>query len=590
MEVLLILYTLGVSCLCALVLTPAARSVARYYSIVDRPDALRKHHKKPTPYLGGVAIVAAFVIAIIFLSFTLSPANDLYQVRGAIALACLMVIALTGLYDDVRGLSFKIKFAIQILISLVLIFAGFRIDFGIVQLLPLSDIAITFISGLITLLWYVGIMNAVNLIDGKDGLAAGVSAIALLGMSISFGWPNDIVMIAIGATLVGALFGFLVFNFNPASIFMGDTGSLFLGLALAVFAVEGSLQATSSTLLLVPILTLGFPILDTSLSIFRRFVHKVGLFSPDSDHIHHRLQAAFSGSQKKTVLTLYAYSSLLSLNAVLIAVNWNVGRWVLIISGVVTILLMRRLGYIHLRATFKTFLQSWGFLPSDPYITNPAQTQKNISSIQPLPIGNSGKITGLVFASSTSDVIIDTYNLSEWPGQNLRAVVAIPEDVASDQNTTSRAVKGALEIISYNARAIQKIALGEESTLSTRRRFLDSQDLFKRLHDLDVKPDFLLVDLSDRTILYVASIVSWLWSRPLIVDLQPGWKANLNKKTRLALRKAHACLVHSSADVSTLAETISADLKVHLVADHVFPRDLVSSENHDHEELPLMLA
>jgi len=307
----------GVALLLSLVLTPAIRNFALSHHFVDVIGSVRKVHTRSVPRLGGVAIVLAWLCAAGFvlalqpslqhLFWELRPRTTVF-VAGAIAAAGL------GMVDDIRGVRARYKLVVQLGIGALLCWGGFTVHElqlpGDVHL-PLGPLAVPF-----TMLWVAGVMNAMNLIDGLDGLAAGVAVIAL-GTTLALALATGKLLLALyTAAMLGAVGGFLVFNFNPASIFMGDAGSLFLGYFLSVVMLFPSRGRSGAVLeVAVPVAILGVPILDTVLAIARRALRGRGLFSPDRAHIHHRL-LALGLTQRQAVLALYAASLVLALCAV----------------------------------------------------------------------------------------------------------------------------------------------------------------------------------------------------------------------------------------------------------------------------------
>lgn len=298
---------LAVGFLCSALVTAAAvplvRAISHRSGWVDKPDGKRKLHSKPVATAGGVAIAAGFVAGLAymfaireFLPFSLSVPSAAIWFAGAVMLA-------TGFYDDVRGLGFKHKFLIQVTVALILIQSGLRIDTSAITFIDLDPYNQTLYSITLTALWIVGVMNAVNLIDGLDGLAGGVSLIAFASLGIAFGIQGGAAVAILAVLIAGALAAFLIYNFNPASIFMGDSGSLFLGFLLAAYSLQGQAYADPILALLVPVVILGFPVADTTLSIIRRLGKRQAVCSPDQDHIHHRLLRRFN--TPRAVLILY---------------------------------------------------------------------------------------------------------------------------------------------------------------------------------------------------------------------------------------------------------------------------------------------
>ncbi|WP_186576579.1 MraY family glycosyltransferase [Aquibacillus kalidii] len=299
-------YVLFVACLAiAVMITPLIKKFAIKIGATDQPDH-RKVHTKVMPRLGGLAIFISFMIGFLIAS----PNNELNWV----VILGASLITLIGALDDKYQLSAKVKFTGQLIAALITVFGGVQIDFISI---PFGDkIDIGFLSIPITILWIVGVTNAINLIDGLDGLAAGVSSIALLtisGMAISLG--NTYVAL-LGLILLGSTIGFLFYNFHPAKIFMGDTGALFLGYMISVLSIMGLFKNVTLFSLAIPILILGVPILDTVFAIVRRIVHKTPISDPDKLHLHHCL-LRLGYSHRQTVLVIYSMCALFSVAAII---------------------------------------------------------------------------------------------------------------------------------------------------------------------------------------------------------------------------------------------------------------------------------
>jgi UDP-GlcNAc:undecaprenyl-phosphate GlcNAc-1-phosphate transferase len=292
--------------------TPLVRRFAWRIKAVDRPNS-RKVHNRLMPRLGGIAICLGYWVTIFL---TGQPDREII----GMFLGGLIIVAL-GILDDTRGLSPRIKLLGQILAACIAIAWGVRVDFlthpfeGVISL---EIFGLGFVSYLVTIVWIVGITNAVNLIDGLDGLAAGVSAIAAITLgvvSLLEGFPH---VASLAFILAASTLGFLKYNFYPAKVFMGDTGSLFLGFNLATIAVIGLTKSATVISLFLPVVILGIPIADTFLAIVRRYFNGKSIFSPDKDHIHHRL-LAIGLSHRRTVLAIYVVSAILGVSAVLTA-------------------------------------------------------------------------------------------------------------------------------------------------------------------------------------------------------------------------------------------------------------------------------
>ncbi len=287
---------------------------------VDLPNK-RKVHQQIMPRLGGLAIFVSFIIG--YLLFIPKTMETWPILCGA------SIIIIIGILDDIKGLSYKVKLVGQIVAALVIAVGGIRIEF---VTMPFGDrIEFDFMSIPITILWIVAITNAINFIDGLDGLAAGVSSIAFLtitGLALTMG---DTLMVLIGCIMLGSTLGFLVFNFHPAKIFMGDTGSLFLGYMISVISIIGLYKNVALFSLMVPIIILGIPILDTTFAIIRRIIHKQPIAAPDKFHLHHCI-IRLGFTHRQTVITIYGLSALFSLAAIIFTRSTLWGSTIIILT------------------------------------------------------------------------------------------------------------------------------------------------------------------------------------------------------------------------------------------------------------------
>ena len=319
------------------IMTPIIRRLAFKIDAIDIPKDERRVHKKPIPLLGGLAIFISVIISsLIFLPIDKTLFSII--IGGSI-------IIVSGVIDDMKGLSPKKKILFQLAAGLVLIIGDVKVDF-VTNPFSVNDtlIYLKWFSIPITLFWVVGITNTINLIDGLDGLAAGVAAISsfsLMLVAAKFGYGNVIILSAI---LGGACLGFLPYNFNPAKIFMGDTGALFLGFMLAAISIEGVMKSIATIAIIVPIIILGVPIFDTTFAIFRRLLNGQSITSADKGHLHHRLlNRGFS--QRKTVLILYGISTLFGLFAVLVAkYNSHQAIYLSVVLFIATVFLAIKMG------------------------------------------------------------------------------------------------------------------------------------------------------------------------------------------------------------------------------------------------------
>ena len=324
---------LVVSLVISLIVTPLMRKLAFKVEAVDIPKDNRRMHKKPIPFLGGVAIYIAVVVGIL-LYMPLDNSTTISILIGG------SIIMISGLIDDFKDLSPKKKLLFQILAGIILIMGGIEIK-TLTYPLPTKDastlIQLGILSIPVTLFWIVGITNTINLIDGIDGLSAGVatiSSITLMVVARKLGDPETIILSGI---LAGACLGFLPYNFNPAKIFMGDAGALFLGFMLAGISIEGVMKSAATIAVVVPILILGIPIFDTTFAIIRRLAKGQNPMQADKGHLHHRLlRRGFS--VRNTVLILYGVSMFFGVAAVgIVKVNSKQSVQLSIVLFIITI-------------------------------------------------------------------------------------------------------------------------------------------------------------------------------------------------------------------------------------------------------------
>jgi len=294
------------------------RKVALEMNLLDLPDEGRKQHRRPTPTLGGVGIFFGFAAGMIglYLIQSFLPVAVTWP-KSALWISAVVMLG-AGIYDDTRNLGFKRKFILQIAVAYVLLFGGFRINVVGLPFVGDEPFQQALVAIPITLLWIVGVINAVNLIDGLDGLAAGVSIIAFAYLALIFSFQGGIGIVLPALVMVGALAGFLVYNFNPARIFMGDSGSLFLGVMLAAYSLQGQVNLDPLLSFLTLVAVLGLPLLDVGFSILRRLINGRAIFAPDDDHIHHRMVRRWS--HRRAVLLLYAVATVFGTVAVLMAI------------------------------------------------------------------------------------------------------------------------------------------------------------------------------------------------------------------------------------------------------------------------------
>lgn len=295
----------------AFIATPPVKLFAEKVGAIDVPKDARRVHKKPIPRMGGLAIFVGFLLSVLLFA-------EIDKSLRGILIGCL-IIAATGAIDDIKPLKWWVKLLCQLVAAAVAIAHGVVIN---ILFNPniLSDNTNLFLGSLsipITLLWIVGITNAVNLIDGLDGLACGVSCISsitMLAVALILSEGNVAIVLA---ALVGACIGFLPHNANPAKIFMGDTGALLLGFALSTISVTAMFKFYAIITFVVPMLALALPLFDTLFAIIRRLLKGQSPMTPDRGHLHHRL-IDMGLSQKQAVAILYCLSAVLGLTAVVI--------------------------------------------------------------------------------------------------------------------------------------------------------------------------------------------------------------------------------------------------------------------------------
>jgi UDP-GlcNAc:undecaprenyl-phosphate GlcNAc-1-phosphate transferase len=306
-SILIPLFCTGV--LLSMFLTRFVRDVAHAHGWLERPALDRHVHTIPMPRIGGVAIFASFaMIVAASLAFARWSNSSLALAAGPILklLGPALIIFVLGLYDDLRGASPTTKFAVQALAASLLYIGGYGVHHF--DLMLSGQVLRSFIGLPLTILWVLLITNAFNLIDGLDGLAAGS---ALFSTAVIFTLtlfaPNTMVGV-LSIILAGVILGFLRYNFHPASIFLGDSGSLFIGFVISALAIASSQKAPTIVAISIPLVSLGFPILDVVLAVGRRFLRGKPLFLGDRDHIHHKLLKR-GLSQRESVLLLYAVTA-----------------------------------------------------------------------------------------------------------------------------------------------------------------------------------------------------------------------------------------------------------------------------------------
>lgn len=310
-----ILITFIVSLVLSLALTPLAGRMGVRFGAIDMPGK-RKVHSKPIPRCGGMAIFLAFILTLVISTLFMTEVSSklILEKKIVFFLIGIVIAFAVGLFDDFHRLSPRVKFFFQVISASVAFYGGLRIEsfsfFG-------SGLHFGIVSYLVTVFWFVLFINAINLIDGLDGLAAGITFFASLVMIILSVVKGEYLIGMLFAALAGACLGFLRYNFNPASIFMGDSGSYFLGYAIAGLSIIGSIKSQIGAAMLIPVLALGIPLFDTILSPIRRFIRGRKIFNPDKAHVHHRL-VEMGLTTKKAVWMIYAITFCLCIVAIFV--------------------------------------------------------------------------------------------------------------------------------------------------------------------------------------------------------------------------------------------------------------------------------
>lgn len=314
--------TLAVAALISFIATPVVKSLAFKVGAVDVPKDARRMHNHPIPRMGGLAIFFGFLLAVlIFVPLAgsmIGGGQFLADSTKGMLLGAIIIVVL-GIFDDIYDLPAKFKFVVQIVAAIVAVASG-----NIIEVISNPNVfsqnpwlALGWLSYPVTVIWIVAVTNAVNLIDGLDGLACGVSTISSMTMLVIALLVSEVNVAIMMGALAGACLGFLPYNLNPAKIFMGDTGSTFLGFILATVSVQGMFKMYTIISFVVPFLMLGLPIFDTCFAFIRRIAHGQSPMHPDRSHVHHRL-IDMGFTQKQAVGILYVISAILGLSAVVL--------------------------------------------------------------------------------------------------------------------------------------------------------------------------------------------------------------------------------------------------------------------------------
>lgn len=330
------------------VVTPHTMRLAKKVGAIDIPND-RRVNKKPMPRLGGLAVISGFFVSTIYLLISTSIegkinlfGEETYYVKFIGYVVGIIILGITCYIDDVKGIPSWIKLITQIIAAIIVVACGIRIENISIPFtegkLVISGIA----SYVITICWILGITNAINLIDGLDGLSSGVTLISCLSLLMVFALnESPLIAIILVTALAGALVGFLPFNFSPAKTFIGDTGSNFMGFSLAIISILGVAKTYTALVLIAPIIILGMPIFDTIFAIFRRMIKGKSLkavFKPDKGHLHHKLMAK-GYTQRQAVLIMYGITAILGMFAVILLESgiWKAISFALLVVAIVAI-------------------------------------------------------------------------------------------------------------------------------------------------------------------------------------------------------------------------------------------------------------
>lgn len=331
----------------AFVITPYTIRLARKVGAVDIPND-RRVNKKPMPRLGGLAVITGFLISVIYLviSMTLEGKINLVEDnlnKKLLGILCgMIVLTITCFIDDVKNIKPLVKLAGQTVAAIIVVISGVLIDnFSI----PFKENAIVLnevVSYVLTVCWIIGITNAINLIDGLDGLSSGITLISCLSLLVIFSLnESPLIAIVLITALAGAIVGFLPYNYNPAKTFIGDVGSNFMGFAIAIISILGVAKTYTAIVLIAPLLVLALPIFDTIWAIIRRIIKTKsikGVFKADKGHLHHKLIAK-GYTQKQSVLILYGVTATLGMTAIILLDSgiWKAISFALLVVAIVAI-------------------------------------------------------------------------------------------------------------------------------------------------------------------------------------------------------------------------------------------------------------
>ncbi len=329
----------------AFMMTPQTIRLAKKLGAVDYPEDERRINKITMPRLGGLAVIAGFIISIVYLLIVMTMegnidlSNDDYHTKLLGFAMGGLIIGVVCFYDDVKGTKAIVKLMAQIVAGIVVVKSGIIIDSIDIPFIKIDSDSELFYE-ILTVCWIIGITNALNLIDGLDGLSTGISIISCVSLLMIFSLNGSpIISIILITALCGSLVGFLPYNFNPAKTFIGDTGSNFLGYCLSVISILGIAKTYTAIVIVAPLIVLALPLFDTVFAIFRRLIHGKSLkaiIEPDAGHLHHKmLQKGFT--QKQAVLILYGLSATFGMFAIILMESgiWKALSFALIIIVII---------------------------------------------------------------------------------------------------------------------------------------------------------------------------------------------------------------------------------------------------------------
>jgi len=331
----------------AFVITPYTIRLAKKVGAVDIPND-RRVNKKPMPRLGGLAVIAGFLVSVIYLVISASIegkinlSEDGLNIKLLGILGGMLVLGIVCYIDDVKDIKPLVKLAGQVTAAIIVASSGVLIDNFTIPFKENSFVLNEVFSFILTVGWIIGITNAINLIDGLDGLSSGITLISCLSLVVVFALnESPLIAIILITALAGAIVGFLPYNFNPAKTFIGDVGSNFMGFALAIISILGVAKTYTAIVLIAPIMILALPIFDTIWAIIRRIIKSKsikGVFKADRGHLHHRLMAK-GYTQKQSVLILYGATATFGMTAIILLDSgiWKAASFALLVIAIVAI-------------------------------------------------------------------------------------------------------------------------------------------------------------------------------------------------------------------------------------------------------------